>query len=151
MLFQNSLCCEQAQATGATARHQRDLQALQLRLPAQIPNSSLLEHVAISNFFQQYVSPEHTFYRLNLDFVTNVIDDAQGRRKLTEIIIALGILILPNRSSSSVVAARTRYTKALRLTNEALAQPDSARTDEALLAVILLGLYEVSPTQAFQG
>lgn len=111
--------------------------------PASIPNSSLLDHIATSRFFHHYVSPKRTFCRLDLDFTSSVIDRAKKRSTLAEIIIALGILTLPRKTYASCLAARSRYTKALRRTNRALQDPVQAKSDEALLAVILLGLFEV--------
>lgn len=114
------------------------------KVPATIPNSALLEHVATSRFFHHYVSPSRTAYRLNLDFTSWVIDHATTRNILAEVIIALGILTLPQQNSASLLAARCRYTRAIRLTNEAIADTKLVKTDGVLMAVILLGLYEVS-------
>ena len=113
-------------------------------LPKIIPSSTLLEHIATSRFFHQYLSPKRTFWRLDLDFTSTVIENATKRSILSEIVIALGILTLPTRSRASYLAARCRYTRALRFTNQALADPKQSRLDEVLMAVILLGLYEVS-------
>ena len=114
------------------------------QLPASIPNSSLLEHIATSRFFHHYVSPTRTFVRLDLDYLSSVIDHATKRNILAEAIIALGILTLPTKTRVSWEAARCRYSRALRFTNKALADAEQAKSDEALMAVILIGLYQVS-------
>ena len=113
-------------------------------LPQTIPNSTLLEHIATSRFFHHYVSPKRTFWRLDLDFTSSVIDDATNRSVLAEAVIALGILTLPTRTRASCLAAQCRYTRALRMTNQALADAQQSKLDETLMAVILLGLYEAS-------
>ena len=146
---ENCYCRRPSRATRIPTKGRRERYALQLRLPSQIPNSTLLEHVATSCFFHHYALPASTFYRIGIEWVSDIVDSAQSRRKLAEIIVALGILTLPERSSASVSASRMRYTKALRLTNRALQDSDTARTDETLLAVVLLGLYEVRPNACF--
>ena len=113
-------------------------------LPPTIPNSSLMEYIAVTQFFYHYVSPSRTFCRLDLDYVSSVIDRATKRNILTEAIISLGVLTLPIPTRVSRAAASTRYARALRLTKQALCESMFATTDEALMAVILLGLYEVS-------
>lgn len=113
-------------------------------LPATIENASLLEHIATSRFFHHYVSPRRSFCRLDLDYTTSVIDQSTKRSVLAEVIIALGILTLPRRTSASCTAARCRYSRALRLTNKALEDTAEAKSDGVLMAVILLGLFEVS-------
>ena len=55
----------------------------------------------------------------------------------------MGILTLPNKDRAAYSAARLRHSRALRLTNKALQNPQYAKSDEILMAVILLGLYEV--------
>ena len=62
---------------------------------------------------------------------------------LAEAIIAMGILTLPNKDRPAYAAARLRHTRALRFTNKALQNDEYAKSDEILMAVILLGLYEV--------
>lgn len=112
-------------------------------VPPTIPNSTLLEHIATSRFFHHYVSPTRTCFRLDLDFTSFVIDNAAMRSTLSEAVIALGILTLPRKSSASCTAARLRYARALKLTNEALRNDTAAKSDEVLMAVILLSFFEV--------
>lgn len=118
-------------------------------VPRSIPNSVLLEQVATSRFFHHYVSSTRTFFRLDLDFTHSVIEGASRRGILAEAIIAMGILTLPNKSRSACVAARIRHNRALRLTSKALRSPKYVMSDELLMAVILLGLYEVGKRRHF--
>ena len=115
------------------------------QVPSSIPNSTLLEHIATSRFFLHYISPTRTFHRLDLDYTSAIIDHAVQRNILAEAIISLGILTLPRKTSSSMLAARCRYSRALRMTNKALADPDQAKSDDVFMAVILLGLFETTP------
>ena len=110
-----------------------------LTIPEGIPDSSLLEQIATSRFFHHYVSPTRTFWRLDLDFTHAVIDGASHRAVLAEAIVAMGILTLPNKDRSAYAAARLRHTRALRLTNKALQDDEYAKSDEILMAVLLLG------------
>lgn len=130
----------QRQSSGSSDRSEGE----ESSVPASIPDSSLLEHIATSRFFHHYVSPTRTFFRLDLDFTHSVIDGASKRAILAEAVIAMGILTLPNKSRSAYTGARIRHTRALRRTNKALLDPEYAKSDEMLMAVILLGLYEVS-------
>lgn len=114
------------------------------QLPPTIANASLLEHIATSRFFYHYVFPNRSFCRLDLDFTTSVIACSTKRGILAEVIIALGILTLPRKTSASCLAARCRYSRALRLITQALEDPVEAKSDGVLMAVILLGLFEVS-------
>lgn len=127
-----------------SSAERKPLTLLDRRVPATIPNSTLLEHIATSRFFHHYVSPTRSFCRLDLDYLSSIIDNASQRSTLAEAIIALGILTLPAEPQVIQPAARCRYSRALRFTNKALADAEHAKTDEVLMAVILLGLYQVS-------
>jgi hypothetical protein len=65
----------------------------------------------------------------------------------------MGVMTLPAQPKDVQRAAMSRYVRALRYTNKMLANPAKAASDEALLVVILLGLYEVSsdPSIVFLG
>ena len=113
------------------------------RLPASIPVSTFLEYIATSHFFSNYVSKNRTFARLDLDFTSEIVDRASNRSALAEAVVALGILTLPKQSPRHRQAAQYRYSRALRFMHRALSDTSKATSDETMLGVILLGLYEV--------
>ncbi len=120
-------------------------------VPPTIPNSSLLEHIATFRFFHHYVSADRTFCRLDLDFTSFIIDHATMRSSLAEVVIALGILTLPRKTDASSMAARLRYARSLRLTNRALRDSFGVKSDEVLMAVILLSFFEASRYTSSRG
>jgi hypothetical protein len=64
---------------------------------------------------------------------------------LTNTVTALGLVGLGNtrKSSNTLIAAHTAYVKALSDINAKLRNAQAAKSDQVLVTVMLLGMYEV--------
>lgn len=64
---------------------------------------------------------------------------------LTDAVLALGLAGLSNyRHGRTMLDANMRYTRAVKTISASLANVDQAKDDQILIAVLLLGLFEVS-------
>lgn len=87
-------------------------------------------------FFNEFVSQSY------LPFMDRSTIDPYLQRA----IYACGFAGLANRTSDTNgrEVSRRHYVEAIRSTNTALRNPEQAKQDNTLIAVLLLGLYEVS-------
>lgn len=106
---------------------------------------SLPEDLATWLFFRQYVEEDSSGSKTDLDFLPVVYNHATIRGALSEIIVALGMTlnVEARQDAEVMVTAQRKYASALRQTNESLSDPKRAKSDELLVAVMLLALYEV--------
>jgi hypothetical protein len=104
------------------------------------------EQQAVCFFFSNYVlessNPSISVYHYLPAFYNNESE----KSALSCAVVALGLAGLSYRrnESSLLSAAKSMYSSALHLTNEALRDPATAATDTTLISVLLLGLFEVS-------
>ena len=108
--------------------------------------SEPIESHAICFFLQNYVWDDSEFSNGYLDYLPSlIIDTKTGGGALTDAVVSLGMVGLSNanRSSNIMVAARQKYNYALRATNCALGNLEDAKSDQTLVTVMLLSLYEV--------
>lgn len=117
--------------------------------PRQLAMS--IEDQGSSFFFHHFViagSPSPSSYSNYLPQMYN-FESTSGSapNPLPGIITAIGMAGISNMQSSPahtvVVATRQQYTSVLRALNVALQDPRTASADPTLMAVMLLGLYEV--------
>lgn len=82
---------------------------------------------------------------LPLIYESQIIDTT-----LEDTITALGLVGLGNTkgSSQALMAAHAKYAKALSAINSKLQKPKDAVSDQVLVTVLLLGVYEVSSHQS---
>ena len=120
--------------------------------PMFVPRSLIMsiEDQGSSFFFHNFVTSEATpptSYSVFLPRLYNVslMQGAIGN-PLPDVITAIGMAGISNLQDSpdGMVATRQKHTKALRTLNAALQDPRSATADTTLMAVILMGLFEVS-------
>ena len=103
----------------------------------------LMEDQALCFFFSTYAESQSTSFCAQLpDIYNGVADD----HTLKYIIPAVGLGGLARRRGDSglLVTADAAYNNALRQTNRALCCVETAISDQTLIGVLLLGLYEVS-------
>ena len=110
--------------------------------------SGSLEDKATYHFFYNYLSndPSADHSRNALSSVLPILhrqDSSFG--VLPKIVNAIGLASISNMKHSPevMVAASQRYAGALRAINSAIQNSSSATTDQTLIAVILLGVFEV--------
>ena len=120
--------------------------------PSFVPRSLVMsiEDQGSSFFFHNFVTSEATpptSYSVFLPRLYNVtlMKGAIGN-PLPDVITAIGMAGISNLQSSpdGMVATREKHTRALRTLNAALQDPRTAKADTTLMAVILMGLFEVS-------
>ncbi|KAJ5382847.1 hypothetical protein N7517_000758 [Penicillium concentricum] len=108
-------------------------------------NTTVSKQEAICFFLQSHTI-SGSF--LGIDTWTNFLMDSSeslGQRAIQCSIVAVASAMLSRvrRVASLRRAALQEYGSALKLVNQALANPDQAKTDQTLGAVILLALYEI--------
>lgn len=118
-------------------------------MPARI-SASLSEptnELGANFFFAKYVFNEHPFSTSYQDWLASSYfrDD---RRTLRAAIEAAGLAGISNVKHSPNIARRSKeqYSDALTAVKQALDDPVQAADDATLMAVIILGLYEVRST-----
>ena len=104
--------------------------------------STPVEEQATCFFFQNYVLDDFKgYYR----YVPSVYSTLPAGCALAEAITSLGMAGIANSKKDTrlMINANFKYTSALRTVNAALRDPCEAKTDQTLVAVMLLGLFEV--------
>lgn len=103
------------------------------------------EQQAVWFFFSNYVLEPSNASKSVYDYVPAVYNKESEKSALSCAVAALGLAGLSYRRSERCLfdAAKSMYSSALHLTNEALRDSATAATDTTLITVLLLGLYEV--------
>lgn len=97
-------------------------------------------------FFHDYIldnAPESSNF---FSIVPDIYRRSSPDSSLANAISALGLVCLANSKDVPEVltSAQAKYTKALHAINNSIRHPETATTDETLIVVVLLGLYEDS-------
>ena len=119
-----------------------------LQAPSMLrPVSPRLEQIAVGRFFSDYVVDTHASNPEQgwNDLLPDMFGRSSSDSCLHVSVIANSLANLAGRQSLPELkdSAAAKYCQALELTNAALQNPEEATRDETLLAVSLLGLYEV--------
>jgi hypothetical protein len=95
-------------------------------------------------FFSDYVLDESRVSNNLFDTLPGLYANASTDSPLTTTITALGMACLSNTLNipEIMMKANVKYAKSLNSINAALRDPVEAKSDQTLLVVILLGLYE---------
>lgn len=104
-----------------------------------------LEDGAIYFFFDHNALVPRTFSRGFLDILPDIYQKKLNpHNPLPEVIAAIGLAGISNLQNApdAMLAARVKHTAALRNVNSALQNPETAKADSTLMAVMLLGLFE---------
>jgi hypothetical protein len=103
------------------------------------------EQQAVCFFFSNYVLEPSNQSRSVYDYLPGFYNNESERSSMSCAVAALGLAGLSYRRSEPCLldAAKSMYSSALHLTNEALRNPATAQADATLISVLLLGLYEV--------
>lgn len=103
------------------------------------------EDQAMCFFFQNYVFDNQDFKNGNFQYLSSIYATEEFRPALTDCIAALGMAGLANfwKASNIMSKAHTKYNSAIRSVSTMLADLETAKSDQTLVAVMLLGLYEV--------
>jgi hypothetical protein len=112
-------------------------------LSRELGNSA--EEQATCFFFKNYILDEHKFHNGNFQYLFDMYHREEIGDALAESVISLGMVGIANfwKAPNVMVNANMKYTSALRLVNSRLRNVEEAKSDQTLVAVMLLGLYEV--------
>ena len=106
---------------------------------------SSAEEQATCFFWRNYVLEEHKFHNGNLQYLSDLYTREGFGESLSETVACLGLVGLSNfwKASNIMRSAQAKYNIALRLVSSRLRDMEEAKADQTLVAVMLLGLYEV--------
>ena len=107
--------------------------------------STSIDDQAYLFFVKNYVGKGYDKTSGLLDYIPEIFKSS-GNQILTLGMTCVGMGSIANITNDAdmMVAARQKYSAALRVTNTALQDLESARSDQTLASVILLGIFEVS-------
>ena len=106
---------------------------------------SSAEEQATCFFWRNYVLEEHSFHNGNFQYLSDLYKREEIGESLAETIACLGLVGLSNfwKASNIMRTAQGKYNSALGLVSSRLRNVEEAKADQTLVAVMLLGLYEV--------
>ena len=97
-------------------------------------------------FFSRYIlnNADSTLRRGYLNFLPDICAKEPTGSALSNIVTSLGLACLSNqrKDPGTMTVAVSKYTEALRLINAALMDPTQAKSDQTLISVMLLSLFE---------
>ena len=104
-----------------------------------------LEDQAICCFFRNFILPDVGFSPPPLSCVPAIYKQASENSALPAIIASIGMASISKlkKSPEIMIQARQKHMSVLRLINSSLQDPETAKMDQTLVAVFLLGLFEV--------
>jgi hypothetical protein len=120
--------------------------ACQPRSPQLLSPTGSVEEQAICFFFGIYATLPSTNRRQSFyAHLPKVYNERADNNILKCIVLAIGLggLSHQRKDSELLLAAEAAYNRTLHWTNHALCHPDTASSDQTLISVMLLGLYEV--------
>ena len=96
-------------------------------------------------FFQNFVLEDNCSSRGHFDYLPGIYRNIKIYTFLDDAVVALGLAGLANRTKVSkfMLKASVRYNAAVRAVSFALGEMEYVRSDQTLIAVMLLSLYEV--------
>jgi len=108
--------------------------------------TSLKEEFATCFFFKNYVLDDHSFLRGTFHYFADVYRRETVSTSLKDAVVSIETAGLAHfyRDPSFMVSANRKYSSALSSVSILLRDSASAKEDQTLMAVILLGIYEVS-------
>jgi hypothetical protein len=103
------------------------------------------EDQATCFFFRNYVLDNPPLNNGSFQYLSDIYSSEEVRPALGDCVAALGMVGLSNfwKATNIMVKATLKYNSALRLISTQLRDPKQAKSDQTLVAVMLLGLYEV--------
>ena len=106
------------------------------------------EDQATCFFFTNYVLEKDQFTRGTYQYLSDIYGSEEVGRALADSVASLGMVGLSNFWGASNIMrnANVKYNSALRLVSDRLRSVEEAKADQTIIAVMLLGLYEVSHT-----
>jgi hypothetical protein len=119
-------------------------------LPCQLSTPG--EDQATCFFFRNYVLEDYKYGGGNFQYLPEIYANDEVGTVLSQSIVSLGMVGLAHfwGASSILSQAQAKYNSTLRLVSSLLRNIEDAKADQTLIAVTLLGLYEVILLNSFQ-
>lgn len=97
-------------------------------------------------FFQNYVSHQEGYSRGTFQYLYDIYGCEEIGTALADSIVSLGMVGLAHfwNASSIMTEASKKYNSALQTLSSHLRNANEAKADQTIIAIMLLGLYEVS-------
>lgn len=110
------------------------------------------EEQATCFFFRNYVLEEQKFHNGNFQYLSDLYACEEIGESLAETVACLGLVGLASfwKASNIMTSAKAKYNSALRLVSSRLRSVEEAKSDQTLVAVMLLGLYETNTCSSRQ-
>ncbi|KAJ5899518.1 hypothetical protein N7495_004262 [Penicillium taxi] len=117
------------------------------------PNTGVSKHEAICFFLQSHTFSGNFLIKDTLEHFLMASSGSLGQRAIQSSIVAVASAMLSRVQGAGALyqVACKEYGFALELVNLALADPNEAKTDQTLGAVVLLSLYEIVVSRSPQG
>jgi len=98
-------------------------------------------------FFRNYVLDEGSMARGFFDYLPAVYSQSRNNDILMDAVSAIGLAGLANyrRENHVMIRANLKYGRAVQNMSASLAKMERVKDDQTLIAVMLLGIYEVIP------
>jgi hypothetical protein len=105
-----------------------------------------VDDLAISIFLRNYVISPSDISNGHLNHLPSLYNQTYHQGVLPVTISAVGLALMSNihRAPEIMAVARKKYATAVKMTNTALQCEQESKADSTLMAVILLGMFEVS-------
>jgi hypothetical protein len=115
----------------------------------QTPSPNV-DDLATCLFLRNYVVSASGFSSGIMDHLPSIHSQAQHHGVLSVTISAVGLALMSNinRAPEIMAVAREKYATALKMTNTALQHSTESKADPTLMAVMLLGMFEVRLSQS---
>jgi hypothetical protein len=113
--------------------------------PAYFNINPSIEDRAAAFFVTNYVIGDHGPTRGHLDRLADLYESDSLDDSLVAAVHAVGLIGYSHsvKAPELLPKAQSQYTKALRLTNAALRCPTAVKKDSTLMAILILGIYEI--------
>lgn len=129
-----------------------DIMTTQMKpLPIEFPilspfiGGTSAEDQATCFFFQNYILGGNDLSKGNFDYLSDIYGSEEIGSGLADSVAALGMVGLANfwRAPNIMRNANVKYHSALRTVSSQLMDVEQAKSDQTLISIMLLGLFEV--------
>ena len=113
--------------------------------PLSLSLSNSAEDQATCFFFQNYVLGGNDMAKGNLDYLSELYGSEEIGSGLADSVAALGMVGLANfwKAPSIMSNAAFKYNSAMRTISSQLRDVEEAKSDQNMVSILLMGLYEV--------
>ena len=124
----------------------RPIEGYVFNLPAYSFALTSLTICPYASFFQNYVLGGKDLFKGHIDYLSDIYSGEEVGSGLADSVASLGMVGLanfwkaPNIMSNAVI----KYNSAMRTISSQLRDVEQAKSDQTLISILLMGLYEVN-------